>query len=284
MNRRRRCHRRRRWRGRRRSHTPLPALGCHGRGLTRCQYPGELGRGMFRIPSSHLACRVAVEINACRTRHQTSQIHDAPGVNAKGHTPHAPLNGRAALPEVGGDPDLQRSVRLVFLQHEGLRVARGKVCQGGVYVLLRNRHPALHRGCLIAEISTPPCPRPYFVAAEIADAVGQTFVRDNFQNRQLARGEVRPSLKALGKGLDTVSMPNERTHAYLPRDAHPTGDGPAGSIKSDQGKPCKSWKVRDPPPQVRSTQQLYSSAPCGQPDRGATQFILASELWKLLCD
>ena len=113
----------------------------------------------------------------------------------------------------------------------------------------------------------PPRPRPYFVAAEIADAVGQTFVRDNFQNRQLARGEVRPSLKALGKGLDTVSMPNERTHAYLPRDAHPTGDGPAGSIKSDQGKPCKSWKVRDPPLQVRSTQQLYSSGgrPVGNP-------------------
>ena len=79
---------------------------------------------------------------------------------------------------------------------------------------------------MIAEISTPPRPRPYFVAAEIADAVGQTFVRDNFQNRQLARGEVRPSLKALGKGLDTVSMPNERTHAYLPRDAHPTGGWP----------------------------------------------------------
>jgi hypothetical protein len=29
-------------------------------------------------------------------------------------------------------------------------------------------------------------------------------------------------------------MRDERTRAYLPRDAHPTGDGSAGSIKSDQ--------------------------------------------------
>ena len=30
-----------------------------------------------------------------------------------------------------------------------------------------------------------------------------------------------------------MSMRYERTRAYLPRDAHPTVDGPAGSIKSD---------------------------------------------------
>ena len=41
--------------------TPLPALSRPSRGplgFARCQYPGELGRGMFRIPSSHLACRM----------------------------------------------------------------------------------------------------------------------------------------------------------------------------------------------------------------------------------
>ena len=42
-------------------------------------------------------------------------------------------------------PHFQRPVRPILLQHEGLRECLSEVRQGGVYVLLHGRHPALHR-------------------------------------------------------------------------------------------------------------------------------------------
>ncbi|WP_210180578.1 hypothetical protein, partial [Bradyrhizobium jicamae] len=65
---------------------------------------------------------------------------------------------------------------------------------------------------------TPGCSRGVWVFISI----------DNFWTRA-------PSLRELlEEGLDTVSMRYARTRACLPRDAHHTGDGPAGSIKRDQ--------------------------------------------------
>ena len=55
-------------------------------------------------PGCHLACRVAVEVDTRRARDEGSQIHDAPGVGTKGRTQHAPLNGRSARRNVGGNP------------------------------------------------------------------------------------------------------------------------------------------------------------------------------------
>ena len=101
--------------------------------------PASLAAASWRPwRSPHLAARIAVEIDAGRARDEASQIHHAPDVDTKGHTQHAPLNGRA----VGGYSNLQRPVRPVLFQHECLREFLGEARQGGVYILV---HPALHR-------------------------------------------------------------------------------------------------------------------------------------------
>ena len=112
---------------------------------------GELGRSKFGVPGGHLACRAAVEVDTRRARDEGSQIHDAPGVGTKGRTQHAPLNGRTARRNVGGDPDLQRPMRPILFQHECLRERLSEERQGGVYVLSCFIQPS--RGEIIAEVS-----------------------------------------------------------------------------------------------------------------------------------
>ena len=61
-----------------------------------------------------------------------------------------------------------------------------------------------------------------------------------------------------------MSMRDERTRAYLPRDAHPTGDGPAGSIKSDQETlQILEGERSSAPGPLHTTAVLFWRSPCG---------------------
>jgi len=74
---------------------------------------------------------------------EASQIPHAPGVDTKGRTQHAPLDGRATHRDVGGYSNLQWPVWPILFQHECCGNASVRRARGDVYVLLRNRHPAL---------------------------------------------------------------------------------------------------------------------------------------------
>src|SRR5258707_727853 len=84
----------------------------------------------------------AVEIDADRALDQALQIDHAQGVGRQNVAQLTSGENRAAGQEVEMDADLQRPVRPVFLEHERLRKTFGKKRQGGVQVLLRDRHPS----------------------------------------------------------------------------------------------------------------------------------------------
>jgi hypothetical protein len=92
---------------------------------------------VFGVRSAHLAAPVAVEVDAGRTLDKRPQIHGALGVDAQDSIHRAATEVWAARRDVGGDPDFQRSMRLVDFEREGLREPLGEMRQGRVPVFLR---------------------------------------------------------------------------------------------------------------------------------------------------
>ena len=136
---------RRRWHhGRRRYRRGRRFRRCDGRAplrLTLRQDADQHGRGILGLRGSHLPCRIAVEVYSVGADYNGLQLHTPLRVDLSPPAESAPIEIRQCCPDVGGNPDFQRSMRQVLCEHEGLRKLLRQPRQSGVDLLFPDGHP-----------------------------------------------------------------------------------------------------------------------------------------------